>query len=151
MLVHGGARAGFGADLRLFPAQRAAVIILTNRSGFTLHRSANQACDLLGLGGREPAAGAHSPTPALTEAELAAYAGSYVHGPRSSTVALKDGKLWLHEEGEEHELKPSGDHRFKGGDHPMLWLTFVMGADGKAEFIHRGHRAMRRVEPAPEF
>ena len=27
---------------------------------------------------------------------------------------------------------------------PVPGGTFVMGADGKAEFIHRGHRAMTR-------
>jgi CubicO group peptidase (beta-lactamase class C family) len=148
MLVHGGARVGFGSDLRLFPQQRAAVIVLNNRSGFTLHRSANRACELLGLGGGEAAAPAPASAPQRTEAQLSAYTGTFVHEPMTSEIAVKDGKLWLREDGEELELKPSGPHRFKARDHGMYWLTFVMGADGKAEFIHRGHRAMCRRQPA---
>jgi hypothetical protein len=145
MLAHGGSRVGFGAELRMFPRQKVGIVLLTNRSGSMLHKSLAKAAELvLELKDDQPSPVA---APALNETLLAAYAGTFVHPPITSVVELRDGKLYVREEGQEMELKPYAPHRFKAREHGMFWYTFVMGSDGKAAYIHRGHRAMRRVEP----
>lgn len=146
MLSHSGSRVGFGSQIRMFPREKVGVILLANRSGSMLWGSVDRACvQALGLKDEPKETPTPTPLPALDEKQLAAYTGTFVHGPMTSVIELKDGKLWLREDGEELELKQYDRNRFKAREHPMYQFTFVMGSDGKAAYIHRGHRAMKRV------
>lgn len=145
MLSHGGVRIGFGSEIRMFPEQHVGIILLTNRSGSILFRSLDRAAEMT-LDLKEETSAKPAPADPTPETPLSAYTGTFVHPPMTSVIELKDGKLFLREDGEELEMKPIGVNRFKARDHGMYHFTFVMGPDGKAAYIHRAHRAMRRSE-----
>lgn len=147
MLSHSGARVGFGSQIRMFPREKVAVILLANRSGSMLWGSVDKAAAMaLDLKEDPKESPAPPAAPTLDEKQLAAYTGTFKHGPMTSEIELRDGKLWLREDGEVMEMKAFEPNRFKAREHPMYHFTFVMGPDGKAAYIHRGHRAMKRVK-----
>ena len=146
-LSHGGSRTGYGSFVKICPEKKFAVVVLCNKTGERLSRVTDKAIEL-GLGispRRRPSRERLS----STEEELRRYAGVYSNGETSVRFAVRDGKL-VGPQGV--ELKKVGENRFVGpaasaGAEPEL--LFVPGADGRIEFLHRGARALKKLERDP--
>ncbi|MGH9766685.1 MAG: serine hydrolase, partial [Blastocatellia bacterium] len=145
---HGGSRSGFGSLIRMAPDHRFAIIILVNRSGGSLSKTAEKAMELmLPLEARVES----QPTPvAITEAEMARYIGVYGDQPNRVEIEIKDGKLFLKVMGREAQVDKLGELRFLA-TLPSRTVEFALvpGADGKAEFLHVGGRTLSKVQSQP--
>jgi hypothetical protein len=145
IVEHGGAIDGFGASVRMLPDQKAAVVILVNRSGAQLQKTSERALELLAA---LPPSDPPSTTPiAMTTAELAKFAGVYVNPPVRIEVTTRDAKLYFRRGAQEAEIAKVGDLRFSmtltpGGSAQTFAL--VPGADGAIAFLHIGSRAFRK-------
>ena len=147
-VAHGGFSRGYGSMIQMVPEKKFAVIVLTNKSGETMRKSLNKATELaLGLKDDEPQKPA-SFAP-LTLAEMNEYAGSYAHAPQVWDVYVKDGKLFVKVEGNEHALTKSGERKFTFGAQNENELVFVPGKSGKVEFLFTELYAAKRQRPAP--
>ena len=142
VVTHGGASTGYGSTIQLVPEHKFAVIVLTNRSGETLPRLREKALELV-LPLKPPEKEEVKSAPPLSEAEMAGYAGTYTHAPRTWEVFIKEGNLWLKFEGNEVKLKRIGPATFSSipGDE----LVFVPGPDGKAEHLFLGLYAAKKI------
>jgi CubicO group peptidase (beta-lactamase class C family) len=144
LVSHGGASRGYGSSIDLVPEQRFAVIVLTNRSGETLPATRAKAMELaLALQPQSPEA---PPKPLPVSAnEIADYVGAYVHAPQRWEVSVRDGKLFIKEEGGEFALTKVGERTFSYGNSGENQIIFVPGADGKAEHLFMGLYAAKKV------
>jgi CubicO group peptidase (beta-lactamase class C family) len=146
LLQHGGSRSGFGSLIRMAPEQRIAVIVLINRTGGTLNKTAEKAMELmLPLEAEKQA----KPEPrTMTEAEMTRYSGVYGDAPNRIEIMLRQGRLYLKRGSQEGLVKKIGDSRFSAmiqGEAAPLEFAIVTGPDGKAEFLQMGMRAMKKV------
>jgi CubicO group peptidase (beta-lactamase class C family) len=150
MVEHSGGRSGYGSLIRMAPDHRFAVIILVNRSGGSLNKTAEKAMELmLPLEARVES----KPTPVpMTEAEMARYIGVYGDQPNRIEIAIKDGKLFLKAMGREAQVSKLGESQFSvtlPGASQAVEFTLVPGADGKTEFLFLGGRGRSRVQSHP--
>lgn len=150
MVEHSGGRSGYGSLIRMAPDHRFAVIILINRSGGSLSKTAEKAMELmLPLEARVES----KPTPvAMTEAEMARYVGVYGDQPNRIEISIKDGNLLFKGFGREAKVSKVGESRFSmtlPGASQAMEFTLVPGADGKAEFLFLGGRGRRKVQSQP--
>ena len=147
VVEHGGSRSGYGSVIKMAPENRFAVIVLGNRTGVALNKTAEKAMELmLPLKPKE----AEKPKQEITmsAAEIANYIGKYGQREVSSEIFLKDGKLFLKQGSNELPISKVGENRFTAtppGDASPLRFALVSGADGKAEYFHAGLRASRRL------
>ena len=125
------------------PQRRFGVIILGNKSGTSLPKSADKAAELiLGL----------APVPApkpktfvpMTEAEMRAYAGKYQNHNGGPEILLKEGRLVARVEGKEMPISKSAAGRLLTRDSDEVEMIPVP-AEGQPEFIFMGFRAFKRV------
>ena len=131
---HGGFSRGYGSMIQMVPSRRFAVIVLTNKSGETMRKSLNRATELgLGLKDDEPVKPA-SFAP-LTNSEMSEYVGTYSHAPQTWEVSVKEGKLYVKVDSNEHALTKSGERKFTFGAQNENELVFVPGKSGKIEFL----------------
>lgn len=140
---HGGFSRGYGSMIQMVPARKFAVIVLTNRSGETLRKSLNKAMEL-GLGLKESEAEKPAPLAPVTAAEMEAYTGSYTHEPQTWEISVKDGKLFVKVDGNEHQLTGSGERSFTFGANNENELVFVAGKSGKVEYLFTQLYAAKR-------
>jgi CubicO group peptidase (beta-lactamase class C family) len=150
MVDHLGGRSGFGSLIRMAPDHRFAVIILINRTGGSLSKTAEKAMELaLPFEAKVES----QPQPiAMTEAEMARYIGVYGDKPNSIEIAIKDGKLLLKGMGIEAQVSKLGESRFSvtlPGGSRTVEFTLVPGGAGKAEFLFLGGRGRSRVQSQP--
>ncbi len=150
IVEHGGARSGYGSLIKMAPDHRFALIILVNRSGGSLTRTAEKAMELmLPLEARIDS----QPKPvAMTEAEMARYVGVFGDLQSRIEITVKDGKLLFKGMGREAQVSKLGESRFSvtvPGVSQSVEFSFVPGADGKAEFLLLGGRARGRVHSQP--
>jgi len=149
MVEHSGGRSGYGSLIKMAPDHNFAVIILVNRTGGSLSKTAEKAMELtLPLEARAES----RPTPvAVTEAEMARYIGVYGDQPNRIEIAIKDGKLFLKVMGREGQVSKLGELRFSVTLGPSRTVEFALvpGADGKAEFLHVGGRTLRKAQSQP--
>jgi len=143
---HGGADAGYRADVERYPDQQLAVTALCNASNSNPGALVRQVADLY-LGAAlapEPSQARQAGTAPLPAARLAALAGVY----RRSTgdllrLEVRDGKLWL-ADGARTELLPLSDSRFA-----------LRGVEGQAVFdstsAGRALRLRRGILPEQIF
>jgi len=147
VIEHGGSRSGYGSVIKMAPDHRFAVIILGNRTGVALNKTAEKAMELmLPLKPKEAA----NPKQELmmTAAEMANYVGKYGKREVSVEILLKDGKLILKQGADELAIARIGENRFAASrptDSRNMEFALVLGPDGKAEYFHNGLRAARRI------
>ena len=142
VVQHGGSRSGYGSVIRMVPSRRFGVVVLANRSGVTLARTADKATEVVLK--IPPAPG--EPKPAVmptTAAERARFVGTYSQGPRQMTIALKDEALVLQQAGRELPLQKVGDREFSAG---AARYVFVADVSGAVTFLHSGGRSWRKVK-----
>jgi CubicO group peptidase (beta-lactamase class C family) len=147
---HLGGRSGYGSLISMAPDHRFALIILVNRSGGGLMKTAEKAMELmLPLEARVES----QPKPvAMTEAEMAGYIGVYGDQPNRIEISVKDGNLLFKGMGREAQVSKIGESRFSmtlPGASQAVEFTLVPGADGKAEFLFMGGRGRRKVQSQP--
>src|SRR4030095_3580978 len=145
---HAGLMPGFGALLQLVPAHRFAVIVLANRSGSLLNKTAEKAMELmLPLGAKADAKSEQAMV--ISEAEISEYVGTYRNTPESAELFAKQGTLILKREHGEFPTKKTGDHRFsivKPSESEAEEFVLVRGRDGKTEYLHMGRHALKKVQ-----
>ncbi|HEX6732600.1 MAG TPA: serine hydrolase [Pyrinomonadaceae bacterium] len=142
---HGGFSRGYGSMIQMVPSKKFAVIVLTNKSGETMRKTLNKATEL-GLGLKDDESQKPAPAAPLTESEMKEYVGSYSHAPTIWEVSLKDGKLYVKFDGNEHALTKIGDRKFSFGAQNQNELVFVPGKDGKIGFLFTELYGAKRVE-----
>jgi hypothetical protein len=136
---HGGADAGYRADVERYPDQQLAVAALCNASNSNPGVLTRQVADLY-LGGAlapEPTQALQAGTVTLPAARLASLAGAY----RRSTgdvlrLDVRDGKLWI-ADGARTELVPLSDARFAARNQPGE-AVFDSSASGRTLRLRRG-------------
>jgi CubicO group peptidase (beta-lactamase class C family) len=138
LIQHGGSRSGYGSIIRMVPEKQFGVIVLANRSGAGLPRTADKAMELVLALPAPTRDSAGVPAP-MTDREMDAYVGVYSQGARRMEIVKKDGKLILKQGGRETEMRRTAMHRFAPG------LFFVAAADGPIDYLHSGGRSWRKI------
>lgn len=138
LVQHGGSRSGYGSTIRMVPEKQFGVILLANRTGYSMSRTADKAMEVV-LALPAPKQTAPANVPPLADREAARYAGVYSQGQRTMEIVLKDGKLFQKVGSRETELRRTGEHQFAPG------LFFVAGEGGAIEYLHAGGRSWRKV------
>ncbi|MEA2602818.1 MAG: hypothetical protein QOF89_3810 [Acidobacteriota bacterium] len=133
---HGGELPGYGAEIRMFPERRVAVIVLANREGVRFNKTSDKAFDL--LLGPKPKEEPSSPPAELkmTPEEMADYAGSYVNHFHMD-LYVNDGRLFLSRGNDQLPITKIGEHRFRvtpKEGRPQEFLI-VPAAEGRPGYI----------------
>jgi CubicO group peptidase (beta-lactamase class C family) len=138
LVQHGGSRSGYGSTIRMVPEKQFGVVVLANRTGYGMPRTADKALEVvLALPApKETPPAAMAP---LTGREAQRYAGVYSQGGQKVEIVLKDGRLFVTLGGRETELRRTGEHRFTPG------AFFVTGEGGVVEYLHVGGRSWKKV------
>jgi CubicO group peptidase (beta-lactamase class C family) len=147
LVWHAGLMPGFGALLQMVPARRFAVIVLANRSGSLLNKTAEKAMELI-LPLEAKAEDKAELAMSISKAELSGYVGTYANKPESVELLVKRGNLVLKREDGEFPITKIGDHRFsvvKPSGTEAEEFVLVRGADGKSEYLHVGRHALKKV------
>jgi CubicO group peptidase (beta-lactamase class C family) len=153
VVEHGGAIDGFGCLFKMVPDQRFAVIILANKSGQSMEKSAEKAMELaLPL---KPKTDEEDKEIPMTEADIAEIVGTYAQttqpGGLKIEFSVKEGKLVASFQGMKAEVKKVGVDRLSLTIPVLprpLKVALVRGPDGKVQYLHGGARALRKLAPA---
>lgn len=110
VLSHGGVSSGYGSTIEFVPESKYAIIVLANRNGETLPKTRRKAMELIlkafPIREEEPK------TLSMTAKEMPRYVGTYSHAPQTWDVFIKDGKLYIKDEGKDYELTKMGKDKF---------------------------------------
>lgn len=157
IVQHGGSRAGYGSTIRMAPDQKVAVIVLANRTGSGLARTASKALELA-LPLKTPAESKLQERRTPLESEIATLAGSYTNNRQTLEIVAKDGRLWLKQRvavnspRREIELTFVGDNRLVpaagevatgSGESPSGYVIVRDGA-GNCVYLCSSGRALRK-------
>jgi hypothetical protein len=152
-LSHYGFRSGSGAVFTLIPSRRAAIIILSNRNGGIFARTEETALRLLANVAADAADGAaqndatQSPTTALPGPHR--FLGTFVNGPDSLRVAMRDSKLFFRYGTDEQPMRVMADSAVSivdsSGTEQQRFLL-KRGRRSGAAYLHDGISAYKRVE-----
>ena len=118
---HGGSRTGYGSTIRMAPDQKTAVIILTNRSGSSLPKTAATALDMLLPLETAPPTQERKRQP-LTEKQMAELAGIYTNNRQTIELAISDGNLVLRR-GTSQASTPRAAFCWSGNNRLSLYST----------------------------
>jgi CubicO group peptidase (beta-lactamase class C family) len=141
VVEHGGSRSGYGSFICMVPAQRFGVVVLANRSGVSLERTAEAAIEAV----LKPAPETTPPTRRTlptTSAERARFAGEYSQGSRQITIEAKGDRLIVRQGGRETPAQLTGDLELTAGESRFV---FVTDASGAVTFLHSGGRSWRKI------
>jgi hypothetical protein len=137
----------------MVPDKKFAVIILANKSGQSMEKSADKAMELmLPLAPKTNEADAKGLT--IDPAEMAELAGTFAQTSSPAGLrlrfAVQDGKLVVTIGGPNTDVKKTGPNRFTvnlpGISEPVS-LAVIRNPEGKIAYIHVGGRALKRLEP----
>lgn len=141
MVEHNGSRSGYGSVIRMVPSRQFGVVVLANRTGVSLTRTATAAIEAVLRPDPAPAPSARSPI-AMTAAEVAAYAGTYSQGRRQMELVAKGMELFLKQTSGEVRLVKVSDDEFMAGTTRYVMVRDVSGA---VAFLHSGGRSWRKA------
>jgi len=132
---HGGADAGYRADLLRFPGERFSVACLCNLSTSNPGDLARRIADTYlakELKPPEAAAKIEEPAVTLSEQQLSRWTGLYWNrdGDRFRRIELKEGKLRLVFPETSIELQPLSEDRFRPLGQPPVRLRFAAATPG---------------------
>jgi len=142
VVEHTGSRAGYGSYIRMVPSQRFGVVVLANRTGVTMPRTATAAIEAVLNPSAAPVPAARTPV-ALTAADRARYRGTYSQGVRQMVVDVKADALVLRQGTRETPMEPVEPHVFTAGG---TRYVFVVDDAGAVQFLHSGGRSWRKVQ-----
>jgi CubicO group peptidase (beta-lactamase class C family) len=159
IVQHGGSRTGYGSTIRMAPDKHVAVIVLTNRSGSSLPKTATRAMEIALSLTPEPPRKAPEPQ-TLGDKEIADLVGSYTNRRQTIELYVEGGKLRARRSGSDvsrlaGEVMKTGEHRITvsapgtedESGRPIVSFTVVVGPDGKPEYLMSGSRALKK-QPA---
>jgi CubicO group peptidase (beta-lactamase class C family) len=150
MFEHGGTLPGYSSEVRSLPGERVAVIVLNNKDGARLNKTFDKAFELMlpSLKSHTTPAAAEAIAPiAMSEAEAARYAGTYVNR-WPIELLVRHGQLYLKQFGAEMPVMKIGANRFSvtpPGARRGQELLIVSGADGKPSYLQMALWVFRRV------
>lgn len=141
LLEHGGSRSGYGSVIRMAPDQKVGIIILMNKTGGTLNKTLEKASELLLPFTAKAQAKRQSIV--MTQGEMEKYLGTYGDAPNAMEIVLQNGQLMSKRGSTLTPIQKRSDTQFATGGQEFV---LVIGADGKAEFLHAGGRTMRKIK-----
>ena len=147
VIWHAGLIPGFGALLQMAPTERFAVIVLANKSGSLLNRTAEKAMELM-LPLKAKTEAKPEQVLAISDAEISEYVGTYTNKPESAEILMKEGRLVLKRENGEFPITKIGNCRFsfiKPSESQAEEFVLVR-ADGRVKYLHIGRHALRKVQ-----
>lgn len=148
VVEHGGSRSGYGSVIRMVPERKFGVVVLANRTGVSLTRTANAVMEaVLGPQGRRGDTVLIG-TP-LTAAQQKAVLGVYSQGTRQMEIVAAADGLALRQGGRDTALKFQGALAGGGEFYLMAGTTryvVVTDAAGAPLFLHSGGRSWRKVK-----
>jgi len=141
MVEHSGSRSGYGSIIRMVPSRQFGVVVLANRTGVSLARTATAVFD---AAFKLPIPPVIDPPPAspLTAAEAAAYAGVYTQGPRQTELVAKGAELFLKAAAGDVKLVKYGRDDLLGG---TVRYVMVRDSSGAIAYLHTGGRSWRKL------
>jgi CubicO group peptidase (beta-lactamase class C family) len=146
-LKHSGSRSGYGSLIWMVPEHHFGVIILANRTGANLAKTAEKAMETL-LPLAPPGPPSVVTELAFSEEEKAVLPGIYVHPPSQRVeIVLKEGNLSLRRGSTDLPLRKTGPDRISaaGADTARgQQYVVVRGKDGKTLYLFSGGRAMKK-------
>jgi CubicO group peptidase (beta-lactamase class C family) len=147
MVMHGGSRSGYGSLIWMAPEHRFGVIILANRTGASLGKTAERAMEMmLPLSPKKQDIETDVP---FSAAEKTDWPGTYMHPPAQKVeIVLKDDRLFLRRSSAESAIrKVSADQITTAapGSTGGQQYFFVRGKDGKTLYLHAGGRALKKI------
>lgn len=146
IVEHGGSIRGFGCLFQMVPEHQFAVIILANKSGVQMSKTAEKAMELV-LPLQKKVEKTVQPLP-ITETDLSRCVGIYTNPPVRIEIVGKDGKLFWKQGERELPMMKTQENRFSifppGVSKPQEIVLFF-GTDGKVEYLHTSLRAFKRV------
>jgi CubicO group peptidase (beta-lactamase class C family) len=142
VLGHGGSRAGYGSIIRMVPSRRFGVVVLANRSGVEMSRTAEAAMEAALKPAPAPTAPARTAKP-TSAADPSRFVGVYSQGSRQMTVEAKGDHLIVRQEARETALQSAGDVEFTAGGNRVFFVTDAAGA---VTFLHTGGRSWKKVK-----
>jgi CubicO group peptidase (beta-lactamase class C family) len=148
VIWHAGLLPGFGALLQMVPEKRFAVIVLANKSGALLKKTAEKAIELL-----LPLEAEIQTKPkqalAVSETEIIDCVGQYANKPEWAEILVKEGTLVLKRQDGEFPITKTGDYRFSiiepSKSEAEEFVVVRRGGD-KAEYLHIGRHALKKVQ-----
>lgn len=147
MLQHGGSRTGYGSLIWMAPDERCAVIVLANRSGAGMSRTADKAMETMIALAPRPAE-EKPPEMPLTDADRTSWPGIYFHPPSQKVeIVLKEGKPFLRRGTSELEIRKTGENSFMAlapGSSQGQRYVLVPGKDGAIAYLFSGGRALKK-------
>jgi CubicO group peptidase (beta-lactamase class C family) len=147
LLQHGGTIRGFTCSFTIVPRHRVAVITIANSIG-SLEKVVERALDLM-LPLNDKSKPRLIEALPIDEAQIATYTGLYRQAELEINILTKRGKLFFRQCGLEFPMSKVGDHRFSiipPGSSESYELVFVCSCESKAEYLHFGLRALKRVQ-----
>ena len=142
LVLHTGARTGYGSTILIAPEQRVAVAVISSRTGAVMSDAA--------FAGIEPFVTVTEVTPSRTPVPIAPeavaeIAGTYVNGPLTVTLADEGGRLVLRLAARTLPVVPVGVDRFHVPDGAQLeQFVIVRDAQGAPKFLCAETWALRR-------
>jgi len=145
ILEHGGSRMGYGSTIRMIPEHRAAVIILTNRTGANLPETADRAIELLAPLQPKGARPQKGNLP-LSDDDVRRVAGTYRNGDQTLEIVAEAGKLYLKRPNNvKAPMIKRSDVRYAVEGMPGEFVV-VAGPSGKTEYLNQGSRSLAKVK-----
>jgi CubicO group peptidase (beta-lactamase class C family) len=141
VVEHGGSRSGYGSFITMVPSRRFGVVVLANRSGVSLERTAEAAIETV-LQPATAATAAKRTTMPTTAADRARFAGEYSQGPRRIAIEAQGSELIVRQAGRETPLQKTGDLELSAGESRFVFVTDAAGA---ITFLHSGGRSWKKV------
>ncbi len=146
VVEHGGSRSGYGSVIRMVPEHRFAVIVLGNRTGVALNKTAYKAMELmLPLKPGEAMSKLDLP---MSRSEMANCVGAFEQHGNRTEILIREGKLFLKQGSNELPVRRVGENRFSAdstGNAGPVEFALIPGPDGKAEYYQGGLRSAKRV------
>jgi CubicO group peptidase (beta-lactamase class C family) len=142
VLEHGGSRTGYGSSIRMAPEQRAAVIVVTNRSGATLPATAEKALELM-VPLKPEAKPPARETLEIASEDVARLTGVYANGDQKLEIVERNGKPMLVLGAAEVPLVKRGRDRW-GYERGGAEYVALEGPSGKIEYLTAGTRTFAR-------
>jgi CubicO group peptidase (beta-lactamase class C family) len=146
MIWHAGLIPGFGALFEMIPAHRFAVIVLANRSGSLLSRTAEKAMELMvPLDARRSKAEQPQST---NEVEIREFVGTYMNKPESVELVVRQGTVLIRREDGEFPVRRTGGNRFtvlRPGEAEAEEFVLLRDDHGKPAYLHIGRHALKMV------
>jgi CubicO group peptidase (beta-lactamase class C family) len=139
---HGGSRSGYGSTIRMVPSRRFGVVVLANRTGVGMTRTADAALEAVLNPVPQPTP-AKLTTMVTSAADRVRFVGKYSQGPRQMTVAAKGDELFVTQSDREVLLRRIGELEFTAGENRFVFVTDTAGV---VTFLHSGGRSWRKMQ-----